>query len=60
MEICGFDGTWFRAWDAGYMVSSLGDRTHSFELGVQGTWFREDGVPGFESMGYIVLRVRVA
>jgi len=28
-------------------------RVHGFELGVQGTWFREYGVLGFESMVYI-------
>ena len=40
---------------------------HGFELGYRvhgfqgtGTWFREYGVPGSESTGYIVLRVRGA
>jgi len=27
---------------------------HSFELGVASKWFREYGVSGFESMGYLV------
>jgi len=30
---------------------------HGFELGVFGTCFREYGVPGFESAGYIVSKV---
>ena len=32
---------------------------HGLELGVQCTWFRETGVPGFESMGYLISRVWV-
>jgi len=36
----------------GYSTFSLG-----FELGVQSAWVRVYGVPGFESMGYIVSRV---
>jgi len=31
---------------------------HIFELGVYSTWFQGCGVPGFESTGYLVSRVR--
>lgn len=40
-----------KAWFRGY-------RVHSFELGVRGIWSQRYGVPGCESTGYIVSRIR--
>ena len=37
-----------------FVVEVHGLRVHGFELGVHVTWFRQYGVPCFESTGYIV------